>query len=84
MTNVVTWAHNLRMFEPEKYENLKTFATAFNLAIDEKKEEIKEIISKNIPLDEEFYKMVDYCIWLDDEADRLYKDCCERGGYFNL
>lgn len=81
--NILEWAKQLRWEDPPRYENLKTFATAYNLAIDEKKEEIKNIIAKNIPLDDDFYRMVDYCIWLDDEANQFYKDCCERGGgYF--
>lgn len=80
--NIVEWAKELRWSNPEKYDELKMWASAYRLATDEYKEEIKKIIEKNIPLDEEFYKMVDYLEWLDDEANRLYADCCSRG-YFS-
>ncbi len=83
--NVLEWAKNLEVLEPARYSELKTYATAYRLATDEYKEEIKKIIKKNIPLDDEFYRMVDYLEWLEDEANQFYKDCCERGGgYFNV
>ena len=81
--NIVSWAHELRMTDSKKYEDLKTFAIAYNLATDTYKEEIKNIIEKNIPIDEDFYKMVDYVNYLDEQANNMGRECfeCNSFGY---
>jgi len=51
---------NLKAENPERYQQLKTFATALYIA-------------RINPQDEDFKKMYDYIVWLEDEENELYK-----------
>jgi len=61
----IEFAKELRVENPEKYEHLKTFATALYMA-------------RISPHDEEFKKIYDYIVWLEDEENDLYKKIQER------